>query len=173
MLTTRRSTAVGVFQERSQAECALRELQREGFLENQMGLIMRHEPSRLEDTTKSEEPHAGQGAAAGLVAGGFLGGVLAVATGLIPGVGPVLAAGLLTTALVGVTAGAAAGGLVGALIGLGIPEEEIPSYQRVFEEGHILVTVQAHEAYDKAVAILERCGAYTEPHLADLLRPQG
>src|SRR5437870_304083 len=128
MLTTRASLVIGVFEDLPRAEGAIRELQEAGFLDSQMGLVMRPEASRPLDTTKSAEPHAGQGAAAGLVAGGLLGGLLAAGTVMLPGIGPVLAAGVLATTVVGATAGAAAGGLVGALIGMGIPEEEIPYY---------------------------------------------
>jgi hypothetical protein len=134
---------------------------------------MRPETARPLDTSKGEEPHAGQGAAAGLIAGGFLGGLLAATTGLVPGIGPVFAAGLLATTFFGATAGAAAGGLVGALVGMGIPEEEIPYYQRVFEAGRILVLVQANLHVERAEAILRRWGGFTKPELAELVRPQG
>ena len=48
------------------------------------------------------------------------------------------------------------GGLVGTLIGLGIPEEEARQYHSEFEAGRTIVTVQAGDRYQEAVAVLRR-----------------
>src|SRR5262249_21008984 len=126
-----------------------------------------------EATAIHEEPVAGQGAAAGVVGGGVVGGVLPATAGLIPGIGPVLTAGIWATMLVGAGGGAAAGGLLRARRGLGGPAEQNPCYRQAFDACHVLVTVRGSPRNAEARAILERCGAYTDPQMTQLMRAQG
>jgi hypothetical protein len=156
-----RTTAVGVFTERDQAERAVAELRSAGFRDDQIGVAVKKEEAP-EEGPGPGETKATEGGVAGAVTGGVLGGVLgALAVSLIPGFGPVLAGGLLATVgAAAAAAGAVAGGLVGALIGLGIPEEEARYYHGEVEAGRTLVTVKAGDRYDQAVAILRRNGAY-------------
>jgi hypothetical protein len=89
----------------------------------------------------------------------------------IPGIGPGVAGGALAgafglaggTAVAGAGIGAAAGGIVGALVGMGIPEAEAKYFERGLREGGVLVTVDARERAQEALAILERRGADTGP----------
>jgi len=125
MATSTRSTVVGVFHERHDAERAIDALKKKGFHDDQLGIAVR-DADKGEGTIRSEgdSGDAGGGAATGAITGGVVGGVLgALAAGLIPGIGPVLAGGLLAGVLGGAAAGAAAGGLIGALSGMGVPEE--------------------------------------------------
>jgi len=171
MNTTPRTTVVGVFSERREAEHAIDDLKRSGFRDDQIGIAARDE-QHPEGTVTSESDHNSGGAAAtGAVTGGVLGGVLgALAAGLIPGIGPVLAGGILAGVLGGAAVGAAAGGLLGALTGMGVPEEDARYYDEEFKGGRTIVTVKADGRYDEARTILHSYGGYdveTRPDLAD------
>jgi hypothetical protein len=166
MAAIERSTVVGVFSDRTQAEKAINELRRAGFSDNEIGFILRGNP-----TEQDEDSSTGTGAAAGVVSGGVIGGVLGAAAALlIPGFGPAIAGGILAATLGGAAIGAAAGGIIGALTGLGIPEEEARYYQGEFEAGRTIVTVKAGNRYQEALDILRNNGAYdasTRPRLKD------
>jgi len=151
-----KTTAVGVFADRTHAEFAVEELLRHGFLADQIGFLTPDAPSGVEVPPPQPGTKAEEGAAVGATAGAALGGLLgaALATGAIPGVGPVLAGGLLAAALAGAITGIAGGGIVGGLIGLEIPEDEARHYERAFHSGRTLVTVRAAGRYDEAVALL-------------------
>jgi hypothetical protein len=113
-----------------------------------------------EDLTATEENKT-ETTAAGVVGGGVLGGILGAAAALlIPGLGPAIAGGILTAVLGGAAIGAVAGGLIGALTNMGVPENEARFYQDELQAGRTLVTVQAGDRYDEALAILRRNGAY-------------
>jgi hypothetical protein len=164
MLTSTRTTAVAVFQDRARAEQAVDELRRAGFRTDQIGFVTRDGGTIMTDATPTEV-RAETGAAAGAVTGGILGALLGgVAALSIPGIGPVLAAGLLAGVLGGTAAGAWGGGLLGALIGLALPEEEARHYEEEVRGGRTLVIVQAGDRYVEAVDLLSRCGGtYLEP----------
>jgi hypothetical protein len=165
MVTATRSTAIGSFESRAAAECALQELRRAGFGPKQVGFVTRdvqvQEPAE-------REVRAETGAAAGAVTGGVVGALLGVVAALsIPAVGPVIAAGLLAGILGGGAAGAWGGGMIGALVGLALPEEEARYYEEELREGRTLIIVQAGERYTEAMDILSRRGGtYMEPYLA-------
>jgi uncharacterized protein (TIGR02271 family) len=160
---TGRQTAVGVFQNREDAERAVDELHRAGFTDQQIGIAARDGEGREGMQTQGGADTKGEeGGITGMLAGAGIGGVLgAAAVGLIPGIGPVIAAGALAGILGGAAAGAATGGLVGWLSGQGVPEEEARGYESEFKAGRTLVTVQADGRYDEATAILQRSGAET------------
>jgi len=160
MATNKTGTVVGVFPDQMQAKQAVNDLQQAGFNDKQIGFAVRDQTG----TARDKDPTAtkvGEGAATGLVAGGILGGLLGAATALlIPGVGPVIAGGILAATLTGAAVGAVAGGILGALMGMGIPEEEARFYENEFQSGHTIVTVQAGDRQQEALAILRRNGAY-------------
>lgn len=161
--TEQRSTVVGVFEDRRQADTAIRELHQAGFREDQIGVAGRHAEGEMPEATTAEPgTHWETGAAAGALAGAGVGGLvgLGILAGVIPAIGPVIAGGTLAAILANVAGGAALGGLVGALVGAGIPEEEARYYQSELEAGRTLVTVKADGRYDEAASILRRYGAY-------------
>ena len=162
MVMTERSTAVGVFTDRTQAERAIEELHRAGFNDDQIGFVTRTN-DRTTDSTVTGEPRAETvtGVATGAVSGGVIGGVVGAAISLlIPGLGPALAGGILAATLGGAVLGAAAGGLVGALATMGVPEEEARYYEGELGAGRMIVTVNAPGRYQDAVAVLRANGAY-------------
>jgi uncharacterized protein (TIGR02271 family) len=156
--TTGRSTLVGVFRDRSEAERAVQALHDAGFRDDQIGFAARD--AQTTDTRVAHTDH-GSNAASGAVTGGVLGALIgAGAALLIPGIGPVVAGGILASTLGGAAIGAAAGGLIGALTDLGVPEEEARYYDSELRAGRYIVTVKAADRYQDAYGILNRYGAY-------------
>jgi hypothetical protein len=163
MTAARPRTAVGVFHTRGDAENAVQALRHSGFADDRIGFIARNQPSPFNAAAGGASGDPGvHNAATGAVAGGTLGTLAGLAVGalLIPAFGPVLVGGALLGVLATAVAGAAAGGAAGALIGLGLSEEDASYYQNELGAGRFLVTVQADDRYDDAVATLRHCGAY-------------
>jgi Heat induced stress protein YflT len=148
-VSTQTTALIATFADRRRAERFVEELRREGFQNDEIGMVS--------PGPEPQESHVGEDAAAGALTGGVLGAFAgALATGLIPGVGPVIAAGLLAGVLGGGAAGAATGGVLGALIGLGVPEEEARRHEQAFQAGRTLVVVQSRTRNAEALAILRR-----------------
>jgi len=165
MATARtRSTVVGVFEDRRQADQAVAELKRAGFRDDQIGVAMRQTEGASQNaaTGESGDTYAEEGGVTGLLAGLGLGALagLGVLSGVIPVIGPAIAGGTLGILLSNAAAGAAVAGLTGALIGYGIPEEEAKYYHSEFEAGRTIVTVTADGRADEASTIMRRYGAY-------------
>jgi uncharacterized protein (TIGR02271 family) len=160
--TTQRSTVVGVFTDRRQAQQAVDELRRAGFREDQIGVVGRDSDNvHGAKVTDAKGDHAGAGAAVGVATGAGAGALwaLAIAAGVLPAIGPVIAGGTLAAIAASAVTGAVAVGIVGALIGLGIPEQEAHYYEGEVKGGRLLVTVKADGRYDEAMAVLRRHGA--------------
>ncbi len=161
MTANERSTVVGIFPTRPQAESAINELHRLGFTEQQIGYVVRDAQGHAQGNVTPDETRTAHGAIGGAVSGGVLGGIIGAASSLlIPGFGPAIAGGILAATLGGAAIGAAAGSLIGALTQMGVPEEEARYYQNEFEAGRILVTVYAPGHQREVVDILRRNGAY-------------
>jgi hypothetical protein len=166
-MMAQKSTVVGVFEDRLQADRAVDELRRAGFRDDQIGVAMRHDAGDvavgdMTDAVDADGSDAGTGAITGVRTGLGLGALagLGVLSGVIPVIGPAIAGGTLGIILSNAAVGAGVGGLVGALIGAGIPEEHAHYYQGEFESGRTIVTVQADGLADEAKAILGRYNAY-------------
>ncbi len=161
MATKDRDTAVGVFTDYTHAEQAIKELRSSGFASDQIG-VLADDPEKMEAPLVESGTQAGKGAAVGTTVGGVLGAALGVAMAVVvlPVTGPVIVGGLLA----GVFLGGAGGGILGALVGLNIPEEEARHCEQQFHSGRSLVTVQAGDRYEEAVAILRRVAERLEPY---------
>jgi len=155
---TQRSTVVGVYHSRGEAERAVAELKRAGFKDDDVSLVGKNPDGALEAEGNKAATGAVTGAAVGAGAAALVS--LGMTFGVIPVIGPILALGPLAAALISAAGGAAAGGLVGALVGWGIPEHEAKYYEGEVHAGRYLVTVRANGRYDEAWAILHRLGAY-------------
>jgi hypothetical protein len=162
MKTHHGSTVVGVFQDHLQANQAVAQLDEAGFDKSQVGIAMRHTGEITHDLVTAKDTHAGAGALSGALAGLGLGALagLGILAGVIPVVGHAIAAGTLGVILCNAAAGAGIAGLAGFLVGAGIPEHEAEYYQREFEAGHAIVTVNAGSRATEATDILRRYGAY-------------
>jgi len=162
MTMNQRSTVVGVFADRVQAEQAVTELHHLGFTDDQIGYVVRDARGTSDTLTPgNKDSETAERAAVGAASGGVAGGIIgAAASLLIPGVGPAIAGGILAATLGGVVVGAATGGIVGALTGMGVPEEEARYYQGEFEAGRTIVTVNAPGQEQAVKDVLRRFGAH-------------
>lgn len=167
MVAKSHSTVVGVFTDHEQAQQAVRELKRLGFLENQIGVARRGtDESRTVPTAAvddaSDESYASEGTAAGLATGAGVGALwgLGILAGVLPAIGPAIAGGTLAAILSSAAAGAVAAGLGGALVGLGLSKDEADYYNTEFEAGRTVITVSAAGREDEAETVLRRFGSY-------------
>lgn len=156
--------AIGVFEDRGQAQRAIAELKIAGFTEKQIGVTARDQDGKgtgeLGDAKGAT--HAKEGAVAGLAAGAGVGTLwgLGILAGVLPGIGTAIAGGTLAALLSSAAAGAAAAGLAGTLIGLGIPENEATYYDEQFRSGRVVVTVHADDRRLEAESIMQRFGGH-------------
>ena len=158
-----RTTAIAIFDDRTQAQRAIEQLKRAGFTEKEIGVTARDTGEADGDVVdRGKGTHAKEGAIAGVAAGAGVGALwgLGILAGVLPGIGTAIAGGTLAAILSSAAAGAAAAGLAGTLIGLGIPEEEAKYYDREFQAGRVLVTVGAGRRVQEAQAILIENGGY-------------
>lgn len=155
--TSTRTHYVGVFDDRSDAELAARDLREKGFKDDQIGYAWRDDKGKTHTEGNKAGEMAASGAGTGVVLGGLIGAGAAL---LIPGIGPVVSGGLLASALAGGATGAVvggvSGGIAGALVGLGIPEEEAKYYDQQVRDGRTLMTVRADDRYADASDIVRR-----------------
>lgn len=147
-----KTSVVGVFEEREQAEKALEALKREGFRETDISVVGRRGEGR-----QGQDGGAQVGTGTAWGAGiGATAGLLATAGALvIPGIGPLVALGPLATAL----GGAATGGVAGALVDWGIPENRGRELEQRVKEGRYLAVVEADGKAEQAREVLRRQGA--------------
>lgn len=167
-------TVVGLFQDQPSAERAIQRLRTAGFSEEQIGVAIR-DRQQQEALTEGTGTQAAEDATRGAVGGGVVGGVIGLLAGVgalaIPGVGPIIAGGALASTLAGAGIGAAAGGLLGALVGMGVPEEDARHFEHGFQQGGILVTVQAGDRARLAREALADVGADLGPSGREFARP--
>lgn len=145
-----KTTVIGVFENRQQAEKAVDELQKQGFQKTDISVAGKRdgEGARGEGGVgRGATWGAGIGAAAGLLA---TAGAITV-----PGLGPLIAAGPLAAAL----GGAATGGVAGALIEWGIPEQRGRELEQREREGMFVALVEAEGTASQASDVLRRNGA--------------
>ena len=151
-----------LFDSRTQAETAVRDLEAAGIPDRDISLIARH---AREDRSFVEKTEAGEGAGKGAATGGVIGAGAGLLAGLgilaIPGLGPVVAVGWLASTAVGAIAGAAAGGAAGGLLGAlkheGVDEADANVYAEGVRRGGTLVAVRADDARLAQIeAVLDR-----------------
>jgi hypothetical protein len=155
-------TLIAVFDDRLEAERAVRDLEAAGFRDSEIGFALRglntEQTGMITDTVGAKDA---RGAIAGATTGAVVGGILAAAASvLLPGVGPVVAGGILASFFGGAAAGTAVGGILGALAGLGVSEEEAQYYEKAFHSGKAIVAIKPAEREQIAEQILLRHGGY-------------
>jgi uncharacterized membrane protein len=157
---------VALFQDRGQAEDAIRELKNAGLTNEHIGVATQ---DRVEGISGADP---GEGASAGALTGGVIGGLLGLISSLlIPGVGPLVIGGVLASTIMGMGVGAATGGLIGALVGMGVSEGDARYFDAGIREGRTLVTVSStNQDPVAAMSILERRGGDLGP---SRLAPRG
>ena len=163
MAMKQHNTVVGVFEDRTNAQQAVRELKQNGFRDDQIGVVGHKGDSAANADDKDDESYVGEGAAAGLAAGAGIGALwgLGIIAGVLPVIGPAIAGGTLAVILSSAAAGAAAAGVAGALVGLGLSKEEADYYEGEFKAGRTIVTVNAGGRESEALAIIRRFHGYS------------
>jgi hypothetical protein len=179
---------VALFEQRSEAEDAIRDLKNAGFANDQIGVATQDQVGAGGDTGNPDQPTRqpeyqstsqddpsrvvdetatglAEGATAGALTGGVIGGLLGLISSLlIPGVGPLVVGGVLASTLMGMGVGAATGGLIGALVGMGVPEEDARYFDAGLRQGSTMVTVSnTDQSPDQVISILERHGGDLGP----------
>ncbi len=149
-------TVSGIFDNSITADAAVSELLSEGFVKDDISLLMSDQTrDRLFSSTDDEANRVAKGTVAGAVAGGALGALLVglTAAGVIVTSGGILvASGPVVAALSGAGAGAIAGGLSGALIRAGFAADEANRYAEEIKQGKAVVIVHAKDDQKAATA---------------------
>lgn len=152
---------VAAFPDRSKADKAIDHLENKGYTEKDISIITRQSDVKKVDSA-TERADVGTSA----VTGGTLGGVAGLLLGAagIVIVGPIAAAlglaGVAGTVVSGAVIGAVAGGLVAALTNLGVPAEQAKEYDRMVQEGGVILAVPVKDLdKDEIRRILEGNGA--------------
>lgn len=152
---------VGLFEHADNARTAIDRLRREGYDEENIGVIAAEAASGpdVEVEKKSRVPEgAAIGAGAGGAAAALAVGLTSVGVISTGGVG-LLAAGPIVAALAGAGAGAAGGGLLGTLVGLGLAEDEAKIVDEEVSDGAVVVAVESEPAKADPKTVFDDAGA--------------
>ncbi len=160
-------TVVGLFDDFTQVQQVIRDLQNKGFSCDDISIVAndaKGEYGKFVKTEGTKTTEMSEGAAGGAGVGAAMGGIAGLLVGLgalaIPGIGPVIAAGPLATTLAGAGIGAVTGGLLGALVNAGLPEEQAHAYaEGVRRGGTLLIVKTSDEMAKNASDIMNRHGA--------------
>lgn len=151
-------TVVGLFDDFSSAQEAVKDLVQNGFARENISMIandVRGDYSNeLKDVNVSDADSVAAGAGIGAVLGGIGGLLLGIGIFVIPGIGPVLAAGPIIATLGGAGVGAVAGGMVGALTKAGVPKHEADIYSEGVRRGGTLLTVYTEDETAEQAAVI-------------------
>jgi uncharacterized membrane protein len=152
-------TIIGVFENQRDAQHAIAELRRDGYSEDQIGVVSQNATQVPSGNTGTKVE---EGAAAGLATGAGIGALwgLGILSNVLPGIGPAIFGGTMGVILSSAAAGAAAAGVGGALAGLGIPDEDAKYYEGELKNGRTIVTIHGSRD-DRANEVLKRYNGYT------------
>ena len=156
------NAVVAIYNTHTEAEEAVRELQRSGFDMTQLSIVGKdyHTEDHVVGYYNTGDRMKAWGKM-GAFWGGLWGFLLGAAFFAIPGIGPVVIAGPLVSWIVGALEGAVVvGGLsaLGAgLASIGIPRDSIVKYERALKaDQFLLIAHGSSEQVDRAKSILER-----------------
>ena len=152
-----------VFDDRSEAEAAVRELRSAGVDSNLLSVIGRDEGRTTVSDGSGEavDDNSAGAAAGGALAGAGIGAMLGVAALAIPGVGPLVAAGAIASSAIpgavaiGAGAGALTGGLTGFLADHGVSDDDAEYYEGRINEGGIFVSADVSDGDVNAETVRE------------------
>ena len=168
-----------VFDLRSEAEAAIRELRDAGLDADRFSVIGKEEGrTTVADGAGEDTGETACDAVKGALGGAGIGALLGVAALAIPGVGPLVAAGAIASSAIpgavaiGAGAGALAGGLTGLLKDHGVNDDDASYYETRINDGGIFVSVDTsgdHFQAETAQEILSRNGGHSasQPRMAE------
>lgn len=149
-------TVAGIFDNNITADRAVSSLLDEGFLKDEISLIMSDKArDKLFSSTDDEANRVAKGGIVGAALGGALGALIAGLTGvgaIAATGGTILAAGPIVAALYGAGAGGAVGGLSGALISSGFAADEARRYEEEIKQGKAVVIVHVADEQRATIA---------------------
>jgi uncharacterized membrane protein len=158
------NAVVAIYESHSQAEDALKELQRAGFDMKKLSIVGKdyHTEEQVVGYYNTGDRMKRWGKS-GAFWGGFWGLLFGSAFFAIPGIGPVLVAGPLVAWIIGALEGAVVvGGLsaVGAgLYGIGVPKDSIVQYETAIKSDKFLLLAHGTaEEVEKAKEIMRTAG---------------
>ena len=157
-------TAVGVYDNHTQAVEAIKQLKQENFPVRQVSVIGQTDVKDPHSQADEDEitALAGKEVGIGILAGSTLGILTGVGVFAIPGLGFLFGAGALVGALAGLDLGLVGGGIIGAL-SIGLKKEHYEKYDQYLKEGKFLVIVHGSaKEIEHAKAILHRHGQNVE-----------
>ncbi|MHB1038552.1 MAG: general stress protein [Pirellulales bacterium] len=160
-----KNSVVAIFESHSQAEDAVRALQKDGFDMKKLSIVGKdyHTEEHVVGYYNTGDRMMYWGKL-GAFWGGLWGLLLGSAFFWVPGIGPLLVAGPLAAAIIGASENAAiVGGLsaLGAgLYSLGIPKDSVVEYETALKAGNfVLVAHGTPEDVAKAKSIIEQTDA--------------
>jgi uncharacterized membrane protein len=160
-LIANKNTVVAVYETHTEAENAVRDLQKMGFDMKKLSIVGKNY-QMSEDVIGYYT--VGDRMKSWGATGAFWGGMWSLLFGsaffLIPGFGPILAAGPIVAWLVGALESAAVVGGVGvlsaALLSVGVPDDKVIAYETDVKAGRFVVIAHdAHNPLDQAMLTLE------------------
>jgi uncharacterized membrane protein len=169
---SKQNSVVAIFESHTQAEDAVRELQKDGFDMKKLSIVGKdyHTDEHVVGYYNTGDRMLYWGKL-GAFWGGLWGMLFGSAFFLVPGVGPLLVAGPLVAWIVGALEGAVVtGGLtaLGAgLYSIGIPKDSVLEYETAVKSGnYVLVAHGTPEDVAKAKSIVEQTeGTKTVAHV--------
>ena len=163
-------SVIGVYNTMSEAEEAVRMLDKGNFPIKQVSIV-------AQDMQSEKEVHgyvttgdvAKSGAGTGAWVGGIFGLLFGAAFIWVPGFGPLIAAGpfsaMLLSGVEGVMAGEAGGGLLGVLVGWGVSKQHILKYEEHLKGGkYLLMAHGSAEEVTRVRNVLHSTGAVEVTH---------
>lgn len=142
---------IALFENRTQAEEAIRGLQARGVPADEINIVMSDDEEAAELADETGADATAEQAPAGIV-GGFGDIPVEVRTLLIQDLGPLIAGGPLATTVTGPATDAGIEGLVGALELIGIPTEDAVRIREGVRNGGVLLVINVDEADSQTVA---------------------
>ena len=159
------NSVVAVFSKHSQAEDAVKQLQKAGFDMKALSIVGKgyHTEENVVGYYNAGDRMLYWGTQ-GAFWGGFWGLLFGSGFFLIPGIGPVLVAGPMVAAIVGALESAAVVGgfsaIGAALVSIGIPNDSILQYEASIKSGQFLMVVNGtFDEIERAKVLLSKSGA--------------
>lgn len=141
---------MAIFTEQKRAEAAVQALLQQGFSNDQLSVLLRHDDVTISPAEAVAMDREAEATGTAVAFGGTVGGLAGLLGGLamfsIPGLGPLFGVGVLATTLGGAALGSAAGERAVHFGHIGVPDERSGRYSTALEAGEVVLAVSAADA---------------------------